>query len=205
MVQKEGRRRGRPRSYDPETALARARDAFWNTGYAATSLDELSAATGLNRPSLYGAFGDKKALYLKALERTRREMAAGLEAVLSAPGPLREALARVFEAAARIYLSGDAGQRGCFLIGTAVTESVADPDIRAAVAAGLGETDAAFAARFRQAQAAGELDAGLDPGALGQMASAVLHTLAVRARTGADAAELRRIGETGVRLICGQG
>ena len=203
MVQNEGRRRGRPRSYDPETALAQARDAFWNTGYAATSLDELSAATGLNRPSLYGAFGDKKALYLKALERTRREMAAGLEAALNAPGTVREALARVFAAAARIYLSGDAGQRGCFLIGTAVTESVADPDIRASVAAGLGETDAAFAARFRRAQAAGELDAGLDPAALAQMASAVLHTLAVRARTGADAADLGRIGETGVRLICG--
>jgi AcrR family transcriptional regulator len=67
MVQKETKRRGRPPAYVPEVALARATDAFWSAGYAATSLDELAAATGMNRPSLYGAFGDKHDLYLKTL------------------------------------------------------------------------------------------------------------------------------------------
>ena len=51
------KRRGRPRAYEPELALARALDVFWKDGFAATSLDDLSAATGMNRPSLYGAFG----------------------------------------------------------------------------------------------------------------------------------------------------
>src|SRR5262249_17102093 len=60
--------RGRPRAYDPETALQTAIEAFWQAGYSGTSLDDLSAATGMNRPSLYGAFGDKRALYLKALD-----------------------------------------------------------------------------------------------------------------------------------------
>ena len=54
------KRRGRPRGYEPEVALARALDVFWKDGFAATSLDDLSAATGMNRPSLYGAFGDKR-------------------------------------------------------------------------------------------------------------------------------------------------
>ena len=63
MVQKADSRRGRPRAYDPETALSQAMAVFWDAGYAATSLDDLSAATGMNRPSLYGAFGDKHALY----------------------------------------------------------------------------------------------------------------------------------------------
>ena len=76
MVQKElarkrARKRGRPRGYEPDAALSRARAAFWDAGYAATSLDALSAATGMNRPSLYGAFGDKRALYLKTLEGYR--------------------------------------------------------------------------------------------------------------------------------------
>jgi AcrR family transcriptional regulator len=66
MVQKQPplRPRGRPRAYDPDVALAQAMDTFWHAGYAGTSLDDLSAATGMNRPSLYAAFGDKRALYL---------------------------------------------------------------------------------------------------------------------------------------------
>ena len=62
------KRRGRPREYDPELALAKARDTFWRAGYAATSLDELSDAMDMNRPSLYAAFGDKETLFLRALE-----------------------------------------------------------------------------------------------------------------------------------------
>src|ERR1044071_6181888 len=61
------RPRGRPRAYEPDVALARALDAFWEGGYSGTSLDQLVEATGMNRPSLYAAFGDKQALYLKAL------------------------------------------------------------------------------------------------------------------------------------------
>src|SRR3954470_12000138 len=65
------KRRGRPRAYEPEVALARALDVFWKDGFAATSLDDLSAATGMNRPSLYGAFGDKRELYIKSYESYR--------------------------------------------------------------------------------------------------------------------------------------
>ncbi len=60
------KRRGRPRAYQPEIALGKALDLFRKDGFAATSLDDLSAATGMNRPSLYGAFGDKRELYLKS-------------------------------------------------------------------------------------------------------------------------------------------
>ncbi len=81
MVQKEGVKRGRPRSYDPDTALAQAMAVFWNAGYAGTSLDDITAGTGLNRPSLYGAFGDKHALYLQALERYRSQ---GRDALIEA-------------------------------------------------------------------------------------------------------------------------
>src|SRR5580765_5390194 len=65
------KRRGRPRAYEPDVALARALDVFWKDGFAATSLDDLSAATGMNRPSLYGAFGDKRELYKKSYENYR--------------------------------------------------------------------------------------------------------------------------------------
>lgn len=204
MVQKEtapaSRPRGRPRGYDPAAALGKARDAFWRNGFSATSLDDLSAATGLNRPSLYGAFGDKKALYMATLQRSRTEMLGGLERGLAQPGSLRDVLKAVYSGASAIYRSGGEAQRGCFLIGTAVTESVADPDVRNLLDQVFGELDAGFAARM--AASPGELAPGADPLAMGRLATAILHTLAVRARTGADEASLKTIYETGVDLIC---
>ena len=184
MVQKTPARRGRPRGYDPATALARAMAVFWDAGYAATSLDDISAGTGMNRPSLYGAFGDKRALYRQALERYRSIGRAAMSETLAYDRPLREALGRVYDKALSMYVSGDNGARGCFLIGTALTESVLDPEVRVALADALHEIDDAFEARFRYAREHAELPHDADPTALAKLASAVLHTLAVRSRAG---------------------
>src|SRR5437762_9717268 len=118
------KRRGRPRAYEPEVALGKALDLFRKGGFAATSLDDLSAATGMNRPSLYGAFGDKRALYLKTLEGYRALGRAAIAEALGGEDSLREALGRVYRSALAIYLAGESGPRGCFLIGTAATEAV---------------------------------------------------------------------------------
>jgi AcrR family transcriptional regulator len=202
MVQKSvsSKKRGRPPAYDAKTALTRAMEAFWDAGYAATSLDDLAAATGMNRPSLYGAFGDKRALYLKTLEH----YGAGgqLKAALAAAMPLREALGHVYGLAIKLYLSGKHGARGCFLINTAATESVKSPEVRAMFAAQLRELDDTFAARMRRAMAEGELPADADPAALAMLASAVLHSLALRSRAGDSRAALEAIAEAGIAAIC---
>ena len=204
MVQKsDGKARGRPRAYDPAQALRRALATFWDAGYAATSLDELSAATGMNRPSLYGAFGDKKALYLKVLEEYRAFGRAAMAEALAPGLPLRDALRRVYRTAIDIYLSGEAGQRGCFLIGTAATESVGDPEVRAVFAAGLHELDDALAARFRQAVESGEIKSAIEPKLVAKLATAVMHTLSIWARAGEKRATLEVIAEAGVEMICG--
>src|SRR5881392_1944302 len=104
MVQKEARpvksdppkRRGRPRAYDPQVALARAAEVFWKAGYAGTSLDDLAAATGMNRPSLYAAFGDKRDLYLKTLEYYRDESRALARAAMADNPTLRVLLTRFY-------------------------------------------------------------------------------------------------------------
>src|SRR5947209_6869980 len=83
------KRRGRPRAYEPEVALARALDVFWKEGFAATSLDDLSAATGMNRPSLYGAFGDKRELYIKSYQSYRDRARQRMGEVFSVDLPLR--------------------------------------------------------------------------------------------------------------------
>jgi len=205
MVQKPKARRGRPRSYDPGRALAQATAAFWDAGYSGTSLDKLSAATGMNRPSLYGAFGDKHALYLKAIEGYRATARAGMQASLPQDGPLKAAFGVLYQRAISLYLSGENGARGCLLVSTAATEAVMDPEIRRAARVALEEIDAAFEARFRHACEQGDLPRSADPAALAKLASAILHTLSVRARTGAPRAVLERIAASGVDLICGPG
>src|SRR5690348_7293474 len=113
-VEDEPRKRGRPRAYDPEAALAEAMGQFWDAGYAATSLDDLSAATGMNRPSLYGAFGDKRALYLKTLSIYRQLGNSTMASALSGDDKLAAALARVYAGAIDIYLTGPVAARGCY-------------------------------------------------------------------------------------------
>ena len=167
MVQKKSnssppvspRPRGRPRAYRPELALAQARDAFWRDGFAATSLDDLSAATGMNRPSLYAAFGDKQALYIKAYASYRAEVRESFRPLLLAEGPLRDKLRRILVAALDLYSSGEAGPRGCFTVLTASSDVVADPEIRAIVVEALASIDDGFARLFAAAVATGELPA----------------------------------------------
>lgn len=194
--------RGRPRAYDPVEALAQARDAFWDGGYTGTSLDDLSAATGMNRPSLYGAFGDKRALYLETLDRYRELGREALKEALSYELPLADGLRRVFARAISIYMAGRHGARGCFLIGTAATEAVRDSKIRSVFAAGLHELDDQLEGRLRHALEQREIESDIDPAALARVVCGVMNSLAVRARAGDSRAVLEATAEATVRLVC---
>lgn len=206
MVQKKQeapKSRGRPRAYDPETALRRATDTFWTTGYSGTSFDSIAAATGMNRPSLYAAFGDKHALYVKALEQYwQRGLGTMREALADHRLPLREALMRFYDSQLSVYFAGNGRPRGCFAVGTATTEAMEDAEIRRALAAGLRALDADLEARFQAARDAGELGADADPAQLAVMASAILHSIAIRARTGTPRARLREIARKAIAVMC---
>lgn len=195
------KRRGRPRAYDPDQALAQATETFWESGYAAASLDALSAATGMNRPSLYGAFGDKQALFQSAMKRYQDQARATMRVALGSPGTLRESLTRFYAAGLDLYLSG--GPRGCFLIGAGLSQAAADPAIRDTVAAGIHELDAGLTLRLTLAQAAGELAPSADPPGLARVVSGILNALAVRARLGESRIELEAMAAAAVDLVCG--
>jgi AcrR family transcriptional regulator len=203
MVQNSAKRRGRPPAYVPEVALARATKAFWESGFAATSLDDLAAATGMNRPSLYGAFGDKHALYLRALAAYWDAGRLAMADALAPDRPLREGLRRVYSIALDLYFPPNGQPRGCFLIGTATTEAMRDADVRETLAEALREIDAALEVRLRLGQERGELAAQADPRILAMLAAATLHTLALRSRAGASRAELETLADGAVALICG--
>ena len=195
------KRRGRPRAYQPEIALGKALDLFRKDGFAATSLDDLSAATGMNRPSLYGAFGDKRELYIKSYARYRADARAAMQEIFREEMPIRKRLERIFAVALDIYLSGETGPRGCFTVMTAGSEAVADPEIRAMVLEGLSELDKAFGACFRLAREKGELPASSDPAVLAQLASATIHTIAIRARARVPRKELEAIVKGAIDLM----
>jgi AcrR family transcriptional regulator len=197
------KRRGRPRAYDPVEALRKARDVFWRRGYSGTSLDDISAATGMNRPSLSAAFGDKHALYLAALRGYWETKAALMREALEG-GTLAEALIRAYDASLSLYFSEGNDARGCFVVGTAITEAVEDAQIREIIHSGTAMLDAAFLQRFQLAADAGELPDDVDLETLAALATATMHTLAIRARAGAPCDELRLLAQEAVRMICRQ-
>src|SRR5271156_5798380 len=211
MVQKHARmppeaaprRRGRPRAFEPETALTQAMDVFWKDGYSATSLDDISAATGLNRPSLYGPFGDKRALYLQAYRQYRKHMNESFAPLFAASEPLRTKLRRILTACLDLYLSGPNGPRGCFTVLSAASEAIADPDLHGLVGEAIDGTDRAFGRMFADAREAGELPEDADPRRLARMATATLHTLSIRARARIPRAEILPIVDDAVTTICG--
>jgi len=203
-VQKDPiRSRGRPRAYDPESALARATKSFWRAGFAGTSLDELCDAMDMNRPSLYGAFGDKRDLYLATLERYVALSRADMEQALAADAPLAKGVQRVYERALALYFADTAAPLGCFLIGTAATEAARDPGVRSVLGAGLRALTQAFEARFRVARKRGEIGSASSPKRLADLAAAVLFSLALRARAGDSRASLRAFSRSAVTLLCG--
>ncbi|MGY3618554.1 TetR/AcrR family transcriptional regulator [Bradyrhizobium sp. USDA 10063] len=195
------KRRGRPRAYEPDVALGKALDLFRKRGFAATSLDDLSAATGMNRPSLYGAFGDKRELYIKSYQRYRDDARAAMIDIFREELPIRERLTRIYAVALDIYLAGDS-PRGCFTVVTAASDAVADPEIRALALDGFVELDKGFAACFRRGKEKGELSPTADVTALAQLASATLHTIALRARARVSRKELEALVNGAIDVMC---
>jgi AcrR family transcriptional regulator len=198
LVQNDRPPRGRPRQFDPAQVMLKARDAFWAAGYQATSLDRLSEATGLKRPSLYGAFGDKQALYVALLRTYREANLAVARRLLDEALTLRAGLATVYAAAIDIYA---ANNQGCFILNTAPSEAETDEAVRQELGQVTADLDAAFADRIARAGREGEIAPAVDASERGRLATAILHSLSVRARGGEPRTALEALARTGVDLL----
>jgi TetR/AcrR family transcriptional regulator, copper-responsive repressor len=192
------RSRGRPRAFITEEVLDRARTVFMAKGFAGASLDELAAACGLNRPSLYAAFGDKEQLYIATLRFYGARSIEGLEAILGGPGTIAQRLGKVYTAAIDLY-TAPPHRPGCMIVGTAAVESPTHPQI-AAVA---NDLLAAIEKSLERAFAASDLSRKPSPASRARMASAILYAIAIRARLGTKAADLRAFAASMVPTICG--
>jgi AcrR family transcriptional regulator len=196
--------RGRPRLFDEDEVLAAVRDVFMTKGFSAASLDDLAAAADMNRPSIYAAFGDKEQLYLRALNRYGEISVATMRAIFARDLPIEQRLMLVYRAAITLY-TAPPHSPGCMIINTAAVEAPSHPRIATAAARLLADIEAVFAAAFERAVAEKELSPLPSPAARAQLAGGVFDTMAVRARLGTSAAELKTYAQSLVPAICAKG
>lgn len=184
----------RPREFDPDAVVDRAMQVFWAKGYEAASLDDLCESTGLNRSSLYLAFGDKRALFLQTIERYGDGAVARIGAALSRPVPIREALAGFLSEMIDQIIAGP-GRSGCFIGNCAAEVARHDRAAAASVRRNLQRVEAAFRDGFARARARGELMADADIDALARFFVASTQGLRLIGKSTADREVLQDIAK----------
>ncbi len=140
----------RPKEFDPDAAVDAALDTFRRQGYEATSIDDLTAACGIGRGSLYGTFGSKDELYLRALERYQEAEGGRARSCLAGDAPVRERVRELFERFAADSL-GDPDNRGCFVLNAAAERAPHDPQVARRVREGIAGMEKALAEELRAA------------------------------------------------------
>ncbi len=194
------RTRGRPRQYDEVAALQAAVQVFWLHGFSATSLDDLAVAMGMNRPSIYRAFGDKEVIYRRAMEAFVREMDATFERCVCGAAHPRDGLRRFYMEALATYTAGDRA-KGCLVMCTAATAAADYSDIRDDLLQIMQRLDGKIAELLGAARDSGLLPERFDVQGRAALAQAVLHSLSLRARAGSSAETLEQLVRSGLEAM----
>jgi AcrR family transcriptional regulator len=175
--------RGRPRTFDEDKALDAAMRVFWKFGYEGASLPALTKAMGINRPSMYAAFGNKEALFRKAVDRYVARAGDMFSAALAAP-TAREAVERLWKSAVGGCSATGKSPRGCLLVQGALACGEESDAIRRELAHRRADSETLLRERFERARAQGDLRPGIDPAALAKYVAAFQQGLAVQAAGG---------------------
>jgi AcrR family transcriptional regulator len=188
--------RGRPRAFNAEKALEQATRIFWKHGYEGASLPQLTKAMGINRPSLYAAFGNKEALFRKALDRYMEKSGVLIREALAQP-TARAVVERFLKV---VILNSARGKiRGCLLVQGALTCGNSADSIRKELALRRGAGERALRIRFERAVSEGDLPRSSDPAALAKFVATFQHGLAVQSAGGANPEELLAAVEVALR------
>ncbi|NUW45969.1 TetR/AcrR family transcriptional regulator [Nonomuraea rhodomycinica] len=187
---------GRPRAFDPDAALDRALEVFWRQGYEGTSLADLTAAMGVNRPSLYAAFGNKEELFAKALDRYVGGPGAFAAEALTAP-TVREVIERLVEGAVELTTGADT-PHGCLNVNSVHACGPGSATAREAAIACRMAGETALRRRFEEAP---DLPPGHDPGVLARLVHTVTDGIAVQAASGRTREELREVAALALRTL----
>ncbi len=184
---------GRHKSFDPDRALEAAMRAFWAKGYEATSVEDLVAQTGLNRASLYGTFGGKKELFLKAFDRYVDEGTVAALDGATAAGSARPALSAHFDGL--IDRACDGRAAGCFITNTTAEFGMRDDDVLEHARRALARIENAIDRLLRRAQGFGEIDADADIRARARHLLATMQGIQVLSKVNPDRKALRQIAD----------
>lgn len=188
----------RTKEFEPEAALHSAMELFWSKGYGATSMRELLDGMGIGRGSFYDTFGDKRTLFLAALDRFEQTRTAWvLDALEEGESPM-EAIRYVFERTVD-GLVGFEPRRGCLLANTAVELAPHDPEVAERISRYIRRTEDVFERALQRARSAGDISEQQNPRALARFLVNSLHGLRVTARAGAD----RQTLEDTVEVVLG--
>ncbi|MGI5164071.1 TetR/AcrR family transcriptional regulator [Spirillospora sp. CA-253888] len=190
----------RTKEFDPDAALQRALELFWERGYEATSMADLVERLGVARASIYATFGGKHELYLKALERYGQLMDPQIMGELAVPGPVLPAVRALVGRYAE-ESAADAGRRGCMVVNTAVELAARDPEAARLVEMSWTALETALTSALLRARAQGELPAGKDPRAIARLLLVLFQGMRVLGRAPADPARLRDAAEQALSLL----
>ncbi len=185
---------GRPRAFDTDDALDRALGVFWRQGYEGTSLSDLTDAMGINRPSLYAAFGNKEQLFARVRDRYVAGPAAFAAAALDLPRA-RD----VVEALAYGAIELTAGARGCLNVRCAQGCGPDAESVRQDVIASRKVDEAALRRRLERARSAGDLPPDSSPADLARFVFTLTDGIAVQGAAGTSRSQLRRVVDTALR------
>lgn len=190
---------GRPRAFDIDQALDRALEVFWRKGYEGATLGDLTAAMGINPPSLYAAFGNKEGLFRKALGRYEAKHETFWKEALAAP-TAREAIERLLKGTAA-SLGDKRNPPGCLIVQGALCGGEECDTVKKELAACRDASVALIRERLKRAKRAGDLPADADPASLARYVATVIHGMAVQAASGASRKDLERVAETALRAF----
>jgi AcrR family transcriptional regulator len=181
--------RGRPRSFDRDTALRRAMEVFWERGYEGSSLSDLTAAMGINPPSLYAVFGSKVALFQDAVALYDATEGAAAHVALRDEPTARQAIEAVLRLNAAAF-ADPATPSGCMIVLAATNCAPANDGVRDHLMEWRRNDRAAVRERMERGVVDGDVPAGVDVDDLASFYVTVLHGLAIQARDGASHATL---------------
>jgi AcrR family transcriptional regulator len=185
---------GRPRTFDVNQALDRALEVFWRKGYEGATLCDLTAAMGINPPSLYAAFGNKEGLFRQALDRYWGLRTAFWDDALAAP--TARAVAETLLRGTAKFLGDPCHPKGCLAVQGALASGGEEDCIRKELEKRRGTSQAEIRERFKRAKREGDLPADADPAVLARFLATVIEGMAVQAASGATRKELERVAET---------
>ncbi|MDQ6211808.1 TetR/AcrR family transcriptional regulator [Achromobacter insolitus] len=183
---------GRPREFDRDAALLAAMRTFWTQGYEGTSIQDLVAAMGVNKPSLYSTFGCKEEIFREAVELYDRLEGRATSQSLAKAGTAREAVETMLRANARAYVVEE-GPRGCMIVLSSLLGAPENESVRAFLAENRLNGETMLRDRLAQGIAAGDLDSSADVGQLAAFYTTVLEGLSIQARDGASVDKLNMI------------